>query len=351
MIQMGIVFFFIRARIISQGRRCRLLSGPVSVILPIFIYLFDNTDQAMGVQKMFKKAVSLILASSVFLTANVLAMGCGTPAAAASELPEGAYTQDATWADNSPVGAELPPPAGNDGPMPEGPEYIYTPRMERLLPPGQQEDSLSGGNGAREMHIPDMDGPWGPAAMAPGEKAGWVTYTAILNERNYYSDLPEKDTAFLCGYAGVSGVGLEALERTGLALIDSLPYAQAAFEFDMPAELLAGHFTTPAGLFFFAAQMRAYLRFINEGLRGSGTDTVLRGYLLEGYALEQVLPAYGVGRALGIGMEGLLTDKYAGRVMLKGGRYLYVGFMCHQVIEKALKSVIARDCADGEIPL
>ena len=36
--------------------------------------------------------------------------------------------------------------------------------------------------------------------------------------------------------------------------------------------------------------------------------------------------------------------------MLKTGRYLYVGFMCHQVIEKALKSVIARDCAEGEIP-
>jgi HEPN domain-containing protein len=36
--------------------------------------------------------------------------------------------------------------------------------------------------------------------------------------------------------------------------------------------------------------------------------------------------------------------------MLKTGRYLYVGFMCHQVIEKALKAVIARDCAEGEIP-
>jgi len=43
-------------------------------------------------------------------------------------------------------------------------------------------------------------------------------------------------------------------------------------------------------------------------------------------------------------------DIETARVMLKGGRYLYVGFMCHQVIEKALKSVIARDCADGEIP-
>ena len=36
--------------------------------------------------------------------------------------------------------------------------------------------------------------------------------------------------------------------------------------------------------------------------------------------------------------------------MQKAGRYLYVGFMCHQTVEKALKAVIARDCAKGEIP-
>ena len=36
--------------------------------------------------------------------------------------------------------------------------------------------------------------------------------------------------------------------------------------------------------------------------------------------------------------------------MLKIRKYLYVGFMCHQTIEKALKSIIACDCDDGEIP-
>lgn len=36
--------------------------------------------------------------------------------------------------------------------------------------------------------------------------------------------------------------------------------------------------------------------------------------------------------------------------MLKIGKYLYVGFMCHQTIEKALKAIIARDCANDEIP-
>jgi len=43
-------------------------------------------------------------------------------------------------------------------------------------------------------------------------------------------------------------------------------------------------------------------------------------------------------------------DMETAKAMLKTGRYLYVGFMCHQVIEKALKAIIARDCAEGQIP-
>ena len=43
-------------------------------------------------------------------------------------------------------------------------------------------------------------------------------------------------------------------------------------------------------------------------------------------------------------------DLETARAMLQTKRYLYVGFMCHQTIEKSLKAVIARDCADGEIP-
>ena len=43
-------------------------------------------------------------------------------------------------------------------------------------------------------------------------------------------------------------------------------------------------------------------------------------------------------------------DIETAKAMLKTGRYLYVGFMCHQAIEKALKAVISRDCEEGEIP-
>ena len=43
-------------------------------------------------------------------------------------------------------------------------------------------------------------------------------------------------------------------------------------------------------------------------------------------------------------------DLKAAHAMLKSKMYLYVGFMCHQTIEKSLKAVIARDCADGEVP-
>lgn len=32
-------------------------------------------------------------------------------------------------------------------------------------------------------------------------------------------------------------------------------------------------------------------------------------------------------------------DLETARAMLETGRYLYVGFMCHQVVEKALKEI------------
>ena len=43
-------------------------------------------------------------------------------------------------------------------------------------------------------------------------------------------------------------------------------------------------------------------------------------------------------------------DFETAKAMLNTGRYLYVGFMCHQTIEKALKAVISCDCEEGEIP-
>ncbi|GHV12409.1 DNA-binding protein [Clostridia bacterium] len=43
-------------------------------------------------------------------------------------------------------------------------------------------------------------------------------------------------------------------------------------------------------------------------------------------------------------------DIETAKAMQKTGRYLYVGFMCHQVIEKSLKAVIARDCNEAQFP-
>ena len=43
-------------------------------------------------------------------------------------------------------------------------------------------------------------------------------------------------------------------------------------------------------------------------------------------------------------------DVDVAKVLFNGGKYLYVGFMCHQTIEKALKAVISRDLEEGEVP-
>jgi len=43
-------------------------------------------------------------------------------------------------------------------------------------------------------------------------------------------------------------------------------------------------------------------------------------------------------------------DLETAKTMLLGGRYLYVGFMCHQTIEKSIKAVISKNCKQGEFP-
>jgi HEPN domain-containing protein len=43
-------------------------------------------------------------------------------------------------------------------------------------------------------------------------------------------------------------------------------------------------------------------------------------------------------------------DLETARAMLKSGRFLYVGFMCHQSLEKSLKAAISCTCNEGEIP-
>ncbi|MDR1299035.1 MAG: HEPN domain-containing protein [Oscillospiraceae bacterium] len=49
---------------------------------------------------------------------------------------------------------------------------------------------------------------------------------------------------------------------------------------------------------------------------------------------------------LGIADDDLDTAKS----LLKGKKYRYIGFMCQQAVEKALKAIIQISCAENEIP-
>ena len=48
--------------------------------------------------------------------------------------------------------------------------------------------------------------------------------------------------------------------------------------------------------------------------------------------------------------EGAEYDLQTARAMLETKRYLYVGFMCHQTIEKALKGIFVARTPDEELP-
>lgn len=49
-------------------------------------------------------------------------------------------------------------------------------------------------------------------------------------------------------------------------------------------------------------------------------------------------------------LESADYDLQTARAMLQTGRYLYVGFMCHQTIEKALKAVFVSRKPEEDLP-
>ena len=52
----------------------------------------------------------------------------------------------------------------------------------------------------------------------------------------------------------------------------------------------------------------------------------------------------------GYWLESSDYDLQTAKAMLETGRYLYVGFMCHQTVEKALKAVFVASAPDEELP-
>lgn len=219
-----------------------------------------------------------------------------------------AYTEDATWAPNTPVDVESPPTFTVDDSS--AAEYVYIPIAERenAAPPAQE------GAGTTQPDEPVTTTPavsWDDYlnSLTPEEKATWDRYVSIMQASIQYSDLSSDDLTFLCENAKVNAEDLAALEGAGLTLVDSLPYAQAALRFNMSATQLLDNFQSIEQLDKFTVQMGLYLFRVNEQLYGGTTDTMLRGYLLEGYSCNQVISAYGVSCALDIPMGSLLTEK------------------------------------------
>ena len=52
----------------------------------------------------------------------------------------------------------------------------------------------------------------------------------------------------------------------------------------------------------------------------------------------------------GYWFDGAEYDLQTAKAMLETRRYLYVGFMCHQTIEKALKGIFVTKCPNEELP-
>lgn len=200
------------------------------------------------------------------------------------ELPEGAYLQDATWADNSPVQVEIPPALTYDNSAVE--DFMktndYTPRTDQEKIEAYKQ------------------------RMTDEEKALFEAYIALVNANNYFSGLNAEEKKFICEYAGMKITDLTELELMGLNLQDSLPYAQAAVEIEISAVQLLKDFPIIDDLIFIFTQIKNYLYFVDESVLGSEVDIKLREFILNGHSLNQVVAAYGISRALNVDIADLV---------------------------------------------
>lgn len=79
----------------------------------------------------------------------------------------------------------------------------------------------------------------------------------------------------------------------------------------------------------------------------AGVYGIIRGEM----ALNDPLNAEQLARQVAYWLDLADYDMATARTMLAGGHLLYVGFMCHQVVEKALKALFTARCQAAPPPI
>jgi hypothetical protein len=183
-------------------------------------------------------------------------------------------------------------------------DYVYIPLAERIA----QEEALLQTGQAELSGMTTIPEEYMPTPMTPGELEQYEKYITILVENENSSELSENDLEYIEEYAQVSYSDLIVLENKGLTLSESLPYAQLSQKYGFSVVDILKSYPTQDGLQSFSIQMGIYDTRLSERLRGSGTDTMFRGYLLAGYPFQQLLTAYGVSLVLETEMGELLAE-------------------------------------------
>jgi len=173
-------------------------------------------------------------------------------------------------------------------------------------PSGRQQLSQGSGDALSDTPILAPD----PQPTISAFSAEVQYSLGLLEGYEYFSELPEQDAEILCAAFKVNSGAMEELETLGLALEESLVYAQVEYTYGFPVGDMLENYPTQEECVQLRSEMRSYAYYSDLQGEGFDLDNTLKQYIFEGKTFQQVKKASELHDKLGISIENLLAEEY-----------------------------------------
>ncbi len=131
----------------------------------------------------------------------------------------------------------------------------------------------------------------------------------IQENTEYFSQLTEEEIELICQTYFVEETDLAILEETGKNLAESIIYAQIAYENDIDILDILDCCDTVDDVLLLNDELQKYRINIDEDIIGNELDLELKGYILDGFTVDELKSIYAVASVLGIDMEEVLSSQ------------------------------------------
>ncbi len=144
-------------------------------------------------------------------------------------------------------------------------------------------------------------------ALTGAEIAEAKQYAGIVFSDKNISELTSDELSFVCEHVNTSDSELSDLELQDVSLQDSIRYISLANQFDFPVSDILAIAPSEEAYQELSVQISFYKAIINDDVIGTELDTELRGYMMQGFSVNELLYAYGFCQVFELELDALLS--------------------------------------------